>query len=83
MAKLYLMRAMQAANHLYNHSGKQINWSLCLSDNRRGRALKEIGAIPYQRRGNMVYYNERDIIAVAEAVKLHELIGQPLPKMFS
>ncbi|MBA6341529.1 hypothetical protein H4J59_11080 [Colwellia sp. MB02u-10] len=83
MATLFQTSAMRAANHLFNNSGKQINWSLTLTDNRRGKALKEIGIIPYERRGGRAYYNDSDIIEVANVVKLHKLIGQPLPKMFS
>jgi len=82
MAKSFSVPTLQAANYLYSQSGSKTNWLFKLSDNRLGRLLKEIGVIPYERRSGKVYYNDRDIEAVAIAVKHNKLFGQPFIKMF-
>lgn len=57
-------------------------WLFVLSDNRRSRALNELGIIPFFKVGTYVYYARTDIEAVAHALNMDRATLCGLPKLF-
>ncbi|WP_100657749.1 hypothetical protein [Alteromonas flava] len=47
-------------------------WLFELADNRRAKALKDVGTIPFEKKGIYVFYRKGDIEAVAYALKCAE-----------